>query len=82
VPVVLNTPFTLLTTLGKPSSAWNARTWRQMQADAALAGDATWSSLLRTRRPDEPCVPARPNVVVIVLESFSAPLYSARLTGG
>jgi len=74
-PVALNTPFTLLMTLGKPAvEAVDYMT----QAEA----ERLWPVV-----HDYSTVPAgrvaldRPNVVVIILESFSA-AYSARLTGG
>ncbi len=76
VPVVLNTPFTLLTTLGKP-------TVKERHYMAPEQADVLWPVVHRFDAPPDPTVriPERPNVVVIVLESFSA-AYSARLTGG
>ncbi|MEZ4755993.1 MAG: sulfatase-like hydrolase/transferase [Flavobacteriales bacterium] len=80
LPVVLNTPFTMLMSLGKPTVV--ERTYMaQSEADALwpvvqqLPSDAALDSTYHRGRP------ARPNVVVIILESFSA-LYSAELSGG
>jgi phosphoglycerol transferase MdoB-like AlkP superfamily enzyme len=80
LPVVLNTPFTMLLSLGKPTLA--ARTYMpQSEADALwpvvqeLPADPALDSIYHQDRPD------RPNVVIIILESFSA-LYSAELAGG
>lgn len=96
LPVVLNTPFTILTTLGKPTLI--QRNYME-QAEA----DALWPVIQdNTRFMDGPIAPwsvwdegaahtplgnavpppiAKPNVVVIILESFSA-LYSGKLAGG
>jgi len=76
VPVVLNTPFTLLMTLGKPAV-------QERPYMAPMQADLLWPVTHRFDAPADPMshIPARPNVVVIVLESFSA-AYSARLTGG
>jgi membrane-anchored protein YejM (alkaline phosphatase superfamily) len=71
MPLVLNTPFTFMTSIGKPlleekhymSPEEAERLWPVVHqyGDSALAGQ-------------------RPNVVTIILESFSA-AYSAKLTG-
>ncbi|MBL8001882.1 MAG: sulfatase-like hydrolase/transferase, partial [Flavobacteriales bacterium] len=79
MPVVLNTPFTMLRSIGRPvveervfmADGEADRLWPVRHAyttPLVLAGD--------TLAPA-----ARPNVVVIVLESFSA-AYSSRLNGG
>lgn len=80
LPMVLNTPFTMLMSLGKPTVV--ERTYMaQSEADALwpvvqqLPSDAALDSIYHHGRPE------RPNVVVIVLESFSA-LYSGALSGG
>ena len=79
LPVVLNTPFTILTTLGKPIVM--ERTYMSQEE-----ADALWPVVQHPGPgiPDSASLamrPERPNVVVIILESFSA-LYSARLSGG
>lgn len=79
MPVVLNTPFTMLRSIGRPvleeltfmPVAEAERLWPVRHAydgPAVLEGDTM-------------SVPGRPNVVVIVLESFSA-AYSSHLNGG
>lgn len=76
VPVVLNTPFTVMTSLGKPvlprvdllPQAGADHHWPVHHCYGAAA-DSSYQ------------LPARPNVVVLVLESFSA-AYSARLNPG
>ncbi len=79
-PVVLNTPFTLLTSFGKPVVVEH-RYMTDMEADALWpvvhepATGRRGAQLLDSTRVQ------KPNVVVIVLESFSA-AYSARLNGG
>lgn len=90
LPVVLNTPFTILTTLGKPtlverkymSEAEAASLWpvQHLPNGSATPFHVPW------REPPEQAgdtawAEARPNVVVIILESFSA-LYSGHLAGG
>ncbi len=76
VPVVLNTPFTLLMTLGKPAV-------RERNYMSPLHAELQWPVTHWYPTPADPLghIPDRPNVVVIVLESFSA-VYSARLGGG
>lgn len=76
VPVVLNTPFTLLMTLGKPVV-------KERHYMAPAQADVLWPVVHLFEAPADPAshIPQRPNVVVIVLESFSA-AYSARLSGG
>ena len=71
MPVVLNTPFTIMTSLGKP-----AIVERRFMSDAEV--DRLWP--VRHQYGDTALVPRRSNVVLIVLESFSAE-YSALLTG-
>ena len=72
-PVVLNTPFTIMTSLGKP--VVTARSYMPPQQ-----ADALWP-VVHTYQDDLYTVAERPNVVVIMLESFSAE-YSSQLTGG
>lgn len=80
MPVVLNTPFTLLTSIGKPV-VQERRYMDQAEADALWPVDhAAPAAAPGTRLLDSTRV-ARPNVVVVVMESFSA-AYSARLAGG
>lgn len=80
LPVVLNTPFTILKSLGRstlversymPQEEADALWPVEQQLERRIPSDST----LVVVRPDEP------NVVVIILESFSA-LYSERLSGG
>jgi phosphoglycerol transferase MdoB-like AlkP superfamily enzyme len=80
LPVVLNTPFTILKSLGRSTLVERNYMTRaeadalwpvEQQLDHPIAADSTFVTL----RPDEP------NVVVIILESFSA-LYSAMLSSG
>lgn len=71
MPVVLNTPFTILTSLGKPGIEE-----RRYMTDAEA--DRLWP--VHHRYGDTAIVPPRSNVVLIILESFSAE-YSALLTG-
>lgn len=79
LPMVLNTPFTMLMSLGKPVLT-ECRYMSQAEADAlwpvihAPSAGEDLDSLHLQQRPD------RPNVVMIILESFSA-LYSEQLTG-
>ncbi len=98
LPVVLNTPFTMIMTLGKPTLV--ERTYMpQNEADALWpvlqdnsiavhAPPTEWDlwakAVARIPIGDTTTVVPRvqkPNVVVIILESFSA-VYSGRLTGG
>jgi len=79
LPLVLNTPFTMMTSLGKPTLE------ERVYMDQAEA-DALWPVMHQYK--DLPYAPfdsvstiQRPNVVVIILESFSA-VYSGRLGGG
>lgn len=76
VPVVLNTPFTILNSLGKP--VLEERIYM-----AQPQADLLWPVIQHYPLPTAPAlhIPARPNVVVIILESFSA-AYSAKLSGG
>ncbi|MBK8340911.1 MAG: sulfatase-like hydrolase/transferase [Flavobacteriales bacterium] len=76
VPVVLNTPFTILNSLGKP--VLEERIYM-----AQPQADLLWPVIQHYPLSTAPAlhIPARPNVVVIVLESFSA-AYSAKLSGG
>jgi len=76
VPVVLNTPFTILNSLGK-SVLEEHHYMTQPQADLL------WPVIQHFPARTAPAlhIPDRPNVVVIILESFSA-AYSARLSGG
>jgi phosphoglycerol transferase MdoB-like AlkP superfamily enzyme len=84
LPVVLNTPYTLLMSFGKP--ALTKRTYLTQEV-----ADRWWPVMHHftyTRTPSHtehvsgpPPSPDRPNVVVIILESFSA-LYSGTLSGG
>jgi len=72
MPLVLNTPFTMMTSIGKVQLDEKAY---MEQAEA----DRLWPVV--HRYGDTTLVPHRPNVVVIVLESFGA-AYSAKLNGG
>lgn len=74
-PVVLNTPFTIMMTMGKPV----VEEKKYMSEEAA---DRLWP-VTHQYHPNDPgsAPPPRPNVVVIILESFSA-AYSAKLGGG
>ena len=71
LPVTLNTPFTMLTSFGKPTLVE-----RNYMSEAEA--DALWS--VHHRYSDIYNMPPRTNVVVVILESFSA-AYSARLSG-
>lgn len=74
MPLVLNTPFTFMTSIGKP-----VLEERRFMTDAEA--DRLWP--VKHHYTDAPSVSIatpRPNVVVIVLESFSA-AYSGRLNG-
>lgn len=75
-PVVLNTPFTLMMTVGKPMVE------ERVYMEPAEA-DPLWPVIHNySARKDTAHTPvsAEPNVVVIILESFSA-AYSAKLSG-
>jgi hypothetical protein len=79
MPVVLNTPFTIIKSIGRPvleervfmAQPEADRLWPVHHAYAERRND-TLSTGIQVQRP---------NVVVIILESFSA-AYSARLNGG
>lgn len=71
MPLVLNTPFTVMTSIGKPM----VEEKHYMAPDEA---DRLWPVV--HRYGERPASVHRPNVVVIVLESFSA-AYSGRLNG-
>lgn len=71
MPVVLNTPFTVITSLGKPLVAP-----KEYMSDARA--DQLWPVM--HQYGDTALIPGKPNVVVIVLESFSA-AYSGLLNG-
>lgn len=74
MPLVLNTPFTFMTSIGKP-----VLEERRFMTDAEA--DRLWPVKHRyTDAPPVSIAAPRPNVVVIVLESFSA-AYSGRLNG-
>jgi phosphoglycerol transferase MdoB-like AlkP superfamily enzyme len=84
LPVVLNTPYTLLMSFGKPTL--QPRTYMtQAEADEWWPVVHHFPTLPAPAHSDslfvKPAVPDRPNVVVIILESFSA-LYSGVLSGG
>lgn len=84
LPVVLNTPFTMLTTLGKPTI--EERDYMpQEEADERWPVVQHFEALPPpSPLPANPAFSERvdkPNVVVIILESFSA-LYSHELSGG
>ncbi|MBL7962210.1 MAG: sulfatase-like hydrolase/transferase [Flavobacteriales bacterium] len=72
LPVVLNTPYTMLMSLGKPTLVER----NYMAQDEA---DEWWPVVHRHQHLPPPA--EKPNVVVIILESFSA-IYSGRLAGG
>ena len=96
-PVVLNTPFTMMMSLGKPvieekkymSRAEADKLWpvmhdysvwvSQSNTDAVTVSPSNRDSITQVmvRRAQHD----KPNVVVIILESFSA-AYSGKLTGG
>ena len=71
-PLVLNSPFTVMTSIGKPV----VRRMDLMPQDQA---DRIWP--VHHRYGERALVPPRTNVVVIVLESFGS-AYSARLNPG
>lgn len=72
LPVTLNTPYTMLMSWGKP-------TLPEVRYMSDEEAEERWP--VHHQFNDTAKVPARPNVVVIILESFSAQ-YSARLSGG
>lgn len=77
LPVVLNTPFTILTTLGKA-------TLEERGYMTQEEADERWPVIQQARSVPSSSLserPKAPNVVVIILESFSA-LYSHELSGG
>lgn len=77
LPVVLNTPFTIMTTLGKATIEERG----YMTQEEA---DERWPVIQQARSVPSSSLserPKAPNVVVIILESFSA-LYSHELSGG
>lgn len=91
MPLVLNTPFTMLMSLGKPTlverhymepgeaeALWPVLHDPRAQADAA---HRPWRAPVDSVPTRHPVVQDVPNVVVIILESFSA-VYSAELAGG
>ena len=78
-PVVLNTPFTMMMSLGKPVIE-EKNYMAQKEADTLWPVVHEYND--RTHTPMPIVVSARrPNVVLIILESFSA-AYSAKLSGG
>lgn len=78
-PLVLNTPFTIMTSLGKPVVE-ERRYMPQEEADRLWPVEHHFTDR-RNTPPDLRNAPTPPNVVVIMLESFSAE-YSAHLAGG
>lgn len=72
MPLVLNTPFTFMTSIGKPLV-------REKHFMAPEEADRLWPVIHQYR--DTSVAATKPNVVVIILESFSA-AYSGRLNGG
>ncbi len=75
LPVVLNTPFTMLVTLGKPILL--DRVYMPQEQAARL-----WPVIHESRKEHAVVSPSDPppNICIIILESFSA-VHSARLTG-
>lgn len=71
-PVVLNTPFTIMTSLGKPV----VEVKDYLPSEEA---EALWP--VTHQYGDTTVLDGNPNIVVIILESFSA-AYSAKLSGG
>jgi len=71
LPVTLNTPFTMLTSWGKP-------TLEEKNYLSQPEAEMLWPVHHHFVVPIN--VPTRPNVVVVILESFSA-AYSAKLSG-
>lgn len=72
LPVTLNTPYTLLMSLGKPTLA-------AVRYMSDAEADRIWP--VHHQFTDTAVINTKPNVVVIILESFSAQ-YSNRLSGG
>ncbi len=72
LPIVLNTPFTMLMTLGKP-------TLEDRQYMSQEEADRIWPVIHNNVTLSPP--KGKPNICIIVLESFSA-VYSARFSGG
>lgn len=71
LPVTLNTPFTIMTSWGKP-------TLEEKNYLSQPEADLLWP--VKHHYTDPFNIPGRPNVVLVILESFSA-AYSARLSG-
>lgn len=71
MPVVLNTPFTFMTSIGKPLVV-------EKDFMPQEEADRLWPVV--HRYGDTTLIPHRPNVAIIILESFSA-AYSGRLNG-
>ncbi|MBX2978661.1 MAG: LTA synthase family protein [Flavobacteriales bacterium] len=78
LPVVLNTPYTMLMSIGKPSLEERIYMPRE-------EADRLWPVVHQPNREHQPfeytASTRKPNVVVIILESFSA-AYSGTLSGG
>lgn len=81
--VVLNTPFTIMTSIGKP--VVEEKTFMSKEeadhlwpVEHRYVPARFWSDSLTLGMPK---LPTKPNVVIIILESFSA-AYSAHLSGG
>ena len=72
MPLVLNSPFTVMTSIGKPMI--EARLFMPQEE-----ADRVWP--VQHQYGQSRLVPGKPNVVVIILESFSA-TYSSLLNGG
>ncbi len=72
MPLVLNSPFTVMTSVGKPVLA--AKTFMPQEE-----ADRLWP--VEHHYGQTKLVPGTPNVVLIILESFSA-TYSSQLNGG
>jgi phosphoglycerol transferase MdoB-like AlkP superfamily enzyme len=79
LPVVLNTPFTMLMSLGKPTLV-ERHYMPQAEADALWPVEQQLQKGIPVDSTAIGVRPERPNVVIIILESFSS-LYSARLSG-
>ncbi|MFT3885893.1 MAG: sulfatase-like hydrolase/transferase [Flavobacteriales bacterium] len=78
MPLVLNTPFTVMTSIGKPVLE-EKRYMTEAEADRLWPVVHAYQDL-RNTPPSILTAAQRPNVVVIILESFSA-AYSGRLNG-
>ncbi len=72
MPLVLNTPFTFMTSLGKPGL-------EEKHYMSANEAERLWP--VQHQYGDSALLPPRTNVVVLIMESFSA-AYSARLNPG